>query len=350
MPLSPIVKEDIAAIAGADLPWATFQNSTVVISGAAGYLPSYMVETLLYLNDQNPGDSCQVVGLVRNLEKARRRFEHHADRPDLALTDQDICDRLLWAGAADFVIHAASQASPKYYGSDPVGTITANTLGTANLLRLARERGARGFLFFSSSEVYGRLPEGKTAMAEDDIGFVDPTDVRSCYAEGKRAGETLCVSYAKQHSIPCRIVRPFHTYGPGMALDDGRVFADFVANIVRGEDIALKSDGSARRAFCYLADAVTGFFTALLKGEAGRAYNVANPDGDLSIRELADLLVELFPEKTLKVVHAEGTITPGYIPSPVAACLPNIDRMAALGWRPSTNVRDGFLRTVKSYL
>ena len=350
MPLHSIIADDIATVVSAPLPWDRFKNATVVISGAAGYLPAYMVETLLRLNDEKLNRPCRIIGLVRNLARARTRFVHHEGREDLQLLEQDICNPLQWSGDADFIIHAASQASPKYYGSDPVGTLAANTIGTHNLLQLARDRSVKSFLFFSSGEIYGRMPDNAGAIREADGGYLDPTDVRACYAEGKRAGETMCVSHWHQFQTPCRIVRPFHTYGPGMTFDDGRVFADFVANIVRGENITLTSDGSARRAFCYLADAVAGFFHTLLKGEPGRAYNVANPACDFSIRELAEILVTLFPEKKLKVILSDATPQPGYLPSRVAHCLPDISQIKSLGWRPSISVPVGFRRTVQSYL
>ena len=139
---------------------------------------------------------------------------------------------------------------------------------------------------------------------ETEYGYLDPATVRACYGESKRMGETLCVAYHAQYGVPAKIVRPFHTYGPGMDLSDGRVFADFVADLVARRDLVMKSDGRAQRAFCYLADATVGFFTVLLRGEAGAAYNVGNPDAEVSILELARTLANLFPERGVRVVEA----------------------------------------------
>ena len=153
----------------------------------------------------------------------------------------------------------------------------------------------------------------------------------------------MCVSWFRQYGVPASIVRPFHTYGPGMRLDDGRVFADFVADIVHGRDLVVKSDGSARRPFCYLSDAVGGFFTVLLKGEPGEAYNVGNDRSEISIRGLAELLVSLFPDKGLRV-RIEG-----YQETSVVRVCPDISRIRGLGWNPGTSLEQGFLRTVWSY-
>ena len=169
-----------------------------------------------------------------------------------------------------------------------------NVIGTANLLERARSCGASSFLFFRSGEVYGALEAAAMPVPEDAYGKVDPTALRSCYAESKRMGEAMCAAWAGQHAVPARIVRPFHTYGPGMQLDDGRVCADFIADILAGRDISMKSDGSASRAFCYLADAVLGFFTVMLKGESGQAYNIGNEGAELSILELAERLLKAF--------------------------------------------------------
>jgi nucleoside-diphosphate-sugar epimerase len=162
-------------------------------------------------------------------------------------------------------------------------------------------------------------------------------------------GETMCAAFDHQYGVPAKIVRPTHTYGPGVALDDGRVFADFIANIVRREDIVLKSDGSARRAFCYLADAVLAFFTVLLKGERGQAYNVGNESCEIGVGDLARLLVDLFPERGLAVRFDTRPAPAGYIKSKVSRGSLDTTRIRGLGWRPTTSLAEGFKRTVMSF-
>jgi len=257
----PVIEEDLTVITQFNLPWEEFEGKTVLITGANGFLPAYMVETLLYLNETRHRVATQVIGLVRNIDKARVRFAAYQNRSDLRFIVQDVSMPMTIDVQVDYIVHAASQASPKYFGSDPIGTLSANVLGTHHLLCLAQEHQVKGFLYFSSSEVYGQVD--RVPIDELAYGYLDPTDVRSCYAESKRMGETMCVAYAHQSGVPAKIVRPFHTYGPGMSLNDGRVFADFVADIVGNLHIVMKSDGSSTRSFCYLADAVMGFFTVL---------------------------------------------------------------------------------------
>lgn len=338
-----IVAGDIASILEEPIAWERFLGKTIVISGAAGFLPAYMAEALLELGRRNPARPPRVVGLVRNLEAAQARFENH----DITLLVQDMGSPLSYGGAADFVIHAASQASPRFYRDDPAGTLGANIFGTKNLLDLSLARKAGGFLFFSSGEVYGNAPIVPTP--EDVFGPVDPAELRACYGEGKRAGETMCVAWAHQFGVPTRIVRPFHTYGPGMKLDDGRVFADFVAAIVERRDIVIKSDGKARRPFCYSADAARAFFRVLLEGEDGIPYNVGNDQAELSIRELADLLVAEFSECNLRVVMDASRQSASYMQSPITRNCPDLSRLRGLGWVPKIGVAEGFRRTVTAY-
>ncbi len=343
-----IIEEDLRRITAAPLPWEDLRGKTVLVTGASGFLPAYLVESLLYLNEG--GLDVRVVGLVRNEEKARVRWRHALERPDLRLVVQDVAKPLETEERVDFIIHAASQASPKFYGSDPVGTLEANILGTHHLLSLAKKHKSQGFLFFSSGEVYGQLAPDQVPTKEDQYGLVDPTQVRSCYAEGKRAAETMCVSYHHQYGVPAKIVRPFHTYGPGMSLDDGRVYADFVADIVHGRDIVMKSDGSARRAFCYLSDATIGFLQVLLQGDAGQAYNVGNEEMEESILGLAHRLVRLFPDKGLHVIEQpQPALATGYLQSPIARNCPDTSKVRRLGWKPTTSIEEGFTRTVESF-
>jgi len=342
-----IVAEDVARILEQDLPWTDLNGSTVIISGASGFLPAYLVETLAELNRR--GAAIRIVGLVRTPEKARARLGHLAAN-GLELLTQDVAQPLhkdLPRG--DYIIHAASQASPRFYGADPVGTLEANTTGTQQLLRHAHLSSSRAFLFFSSGEVYGVPADDSRRLSETDFGYLDPATVRACYGESKRLGETMCLAWQHQYGVAARIVRPFHTYGPGMALDDGRVFADFVSDVLAGRDIVLKSDGLALRPFCYLADATAGFFTALLKGEPGQAYNVGNPDAEISIRDLATLLAGLFPDLGLKVSHHAAPASPvGYLKSQVARSVPDTSRIGRLGWQANTSLADGFRRTIEA--
>lgn len=346
-----VVDEDVATIAACDLPWETLSNSRVVVTGAGGFLGGYLVRTLLALHRLGKvSQPVKVVAMVRDLDRAKKTFAdlmHHADFELLHWNLNSIA--IPDIGQAHYVLHAASQASPRFYGSDPVGTLLPNSVGTAALLEaLRRSDNARGLLFVSSSEVYGAaVSEG--GLQETQYGVVDPATVRACYAESKRVGESMCVAWHQQYALPTFIVRPFHTYGPGLTPEDGRVFADFSFNIVRNQNIVMNSDGAARRAFCYVTDALRGFFAVLLKGDSALPYNVANPAGELSVMELAEMLVGLFPEKALKVERRGNPGDKQYMQSAYNRLIPDVSRLEGLGWSATVSPEEGFRRMIEAH-
>jgi len=348
--MNKIIEEDIVNIIQSNIEWSSFKKKTVLVTGANGFLPAYMVEVLMYLNVHDKYD-ITVVCLVRNLVKAQSKFVNYLDNPHLLFLHQDVCDEIKYDNKIDFIIHAASQASPKYYGIDPVGTLSANIFGTRNVLNVAVVNKVESLLYFSSGEIYGIQSDESVPIEEDSYGFVNPMNIRSCYAESKRMGENMCVSWSSQYGVNVKIVRPFHTYGHGMDFTDGRVFADFVGNIVNSEDIIMKSDGLAQRPFCYLSDAIIAYFKILLIGESGEAYNVGNPNCECSILELAQTLVTLFPEKNLKVITqiTANDLTTVQMKSPLQRSVPNIKKTSDLGWCPIVSVEQGFKRTIESY-
>ena len=309
------------------------------VTGAAGFLGAALTRELLARGQR-------VTALVRSEARARQRLatlvQQHGAR--LGFLEWDL-NRIavpeLPAGITQ-VIHVASQASPRFYGPDPVGTALPNCIGTAALLEAATRAKVQKFLFVSSSEVYGAVSSDQP-LKETDLGPLDPATQRACYAESKRMGEALCVAWHAQHGLPTYIVRPFHTYGPGLTREDGRVFADFAFAVAEGRPIVMTSDGSARRAFCYVDDAVAGLLTVLDKGQPATPYNLANPDAELSVRELAELLVSLYPGSRLEQRPPPG----GYLASPFNRLIPDISRLRALGWQPTISAAEGFRRFIE---
>lgn len=346
--MNDIIQEDLSQICQEKLDWNLLSGKNILISGANGILPSYMAETILFLKRSGIVKDIKIFALVRNKEKANLRFKNYLLEKCLHFIIQDVCEPILISEKIDIIIHAASQASPKYYGIDPVGTLSPNIIGTINLLKLAKEKGVQNFIYFSSAEVYGDI-QNVEAIKETNFGSLDPMNIRSCYAESKRMGENICASWFSQFSVPVKIIRPFHTYGPGMLLDDGRIFADFVFNILNNQDLVIKSDGSSRRAYCYLKDAILGYFYILFKGTMGEAYNVGNPYQEYSVKELASVLIDIFPEKSLKVKMNPVFSSSNYLPSNVNRFLPDTTKIQALGWAPKVDVKTGFYRTVLSY-
>jgi nucleoside-diphosphate-sugar epimerase len=345
-----IIRGDIVRIASTNLPWEMLRSKTILITGGSGFLAAYLVKALLTIGKLHQLN-LKVICLARRLRSVESRLSSCLKDRDLTVILHDISQPLPNNfPRADFIIHAASQASPKYYGVDPVGTLLANSSGTAFLLEYAVRSQAERFLFFSSGEVYGVPLNTNQLISEQDYGYLDPMNVRSCYAESKRVGETMCVAWGQQHGLHTSVVRPFHTYGPGMALDDGRVFADFVADVVAKRDIVLKSDGLALRPFCYIADATIGFLTVLLKGGKAEAYNIANPEAEISIGDLAVLVANLFPERGVGVRIEMSTSSNSYLKSPISRSCPSIEKIKSLGWTPTISLKDGFRQTIQSYL
>lgn len=340
----PVITADVAEIVGRALPWEQLSGSTVLVTGASGMLPSYCVYTLLALNDRF-GAGITVHGLVRNEGKARHILAGVLDRPEFHLVVQDVSAPVELDGPLDFVIHGASAARPALHGADPVGTMRANLLGTLNLLDLCVAKGTRGFVLMSSAEVYGAQPAGTELIDEQSYGGFDILNPRACYSEGKRAAETISAVYQAQHGIRARIARFGHVYGPGMALDDGRVQADFAANVVAGKDIVLNSDGTSMRTYTYVGDAVAGMFYALLLGPE-TAYNVADPAGFVSIRELARLFTEVRPERGLQLRFTNDIDARAY--SLVKGQGLDSKRLLDLGWAPVVSLRVGLDRMVSN--
>ena len=348
--LQRVLAEDTAAVLLRDLPWEKFSGLTFAVTGAGGFLGGYLVRTLLGLHAAGRVERpVRVLALVRDIDRGRERLGPLTDNPNLELRTWDLNDIALPnLGVCHYVLHAASQASPRFYGNDPVGTLMPNTVGTASLLKaLQSSPDPRGFLFVSSSEVYGQV-NGNCTLAETDYGQLDPATVRACYAESKRMGETLCVAWHQQFGLPTYIVRPFHTYGPGLLANDGRVFSDFAYNVARGENIVMMSDGSARRAFCYASDAIAGFFSVLLNGQPATPYNVANPAGELSVMELAELLVGLYPDRGLRVDRRLPPEDRNYMTSTFSRLVPDVRRLSSLGWSAQVTPHQGFRRMIEA--
>ena len=345
-----IIVDDFENIFKRDIPLKELYGNTVLISGATGMLASYVVYFLIWLNETKNAN-INIIALARNQQKCRKRFGKYLDQDYFRSCVDNILEPINVEDNVDYIIHAASLASPQYYGTNPVDVAAPNVIGTYNLLELACHKRVKGFLYFSSGDVYGKMPEGIGEFSEQEMGTTDPLAPHSCYSESKRMGETLCASYFRQHGVPTTIARIGHTYGPTMDIsNDPRVFSSFMKNVCEGKDIVLRSDGTAKRPFCYIADGVVAYLLILLRGEPGNAYNVCNTDQFISMNELAEVMVNIRKDVTLQVVH-EGVVADSkYVENKdnIANC-PSSAKLKKLGWECHFDVEDGFGR-VYSFL
>ncbi len=344
-----LVEEDLRAVVAQALPWDRFAGKTVLISGATGLVGGYLAEVLLCRNEIIAGPPCRVVALVRDRERAAVRFTHYGSRPDLEFLVQDIGAPVSGNLRPDFIIHAAGNATPRLFGSDPVGTYRGALLGTHHLLELAQRSNCEGFLLLSSGAVHGVVPDTLAVINERLFGSLDPLDPYACYAESKRMAETMCASWSRQHALPVRIARLSHTYGPGLRRDDDRAFAQFVYAIVDRRDIVLRSDGSAVRPYCYLTDAVDALLRILLLGGDGEAYLLAHVASACSVIELARLLTGLYPERGTQVRMLASSDTASIVNQDPYHQL-DTSKLMSLGWEPRIGLREGFHRTLRTLI
>lgn len=342
-----IMQEDVEHASAAEfIDWERFKGRTVLVTGATGLIGGQMVMTLLNANAER-GLGMKVIAAVRNREKAEDLFKY-ADKSALELLVQDVNDPYSYEGGIDFIIHGASITSSKAFVDYPVETIFTAINGTKNLLELAKSKQVEGMVYLSSLEVYGVVDLSLDSVDEKTFGSIDPMSVRSSYSEGKRIVETLCTSYAHEYGVPVKVARLCQSMGAGVGYNDGRVFAQFARAIIEGTDIVLMTDGSTERNYCYISDAVTGILTVLLKGESAEAYNVANKDTLISIKDMAQMLIDNYPDSgtSLKFNIVEDVTKLGYNPK-VKMNLAT-DKAEALGWHAEVGLKDMFDRLIKS--
>lgn len=339
--MNRIIEEDIKNIVKDNISWEKLKNSTVLVTGFKGMMGSYFTRVCLYLNDELHYN-IHVIGLEMNDKNVDSYFTNH---PHMKCVYQDVSEPFQIEEKIDWVLHAASPASPLIMKNNPVGTVAANALGTWNALQIAQRSQAKGFMFISSREIYGQPFENQEQFYENTYGEVDHLTARACYPEGKKCAETMCVCYKEQYGLNTKIARLAHTYGPGMSIYDGRVQADFLKNALNKEDIIMKSTGAAIRTYTYVADAVSALFKILLDSD-DIVYNIGDSNNKVSIKELAETIVKINPEDHLKVVmDIPEDALKGV--SPFTLGILNSDKLQALGWKPKYSVLDGFKRTLK---
>lgn len=307
----------------------------ILITGATGLIGSRLVELLL------AEGGCHVFAAGRNEERAQKRFSSFTENPHYHFMKHDVTEPLSYDTDFDYIIHAASNASPNFFANNPVEVMTANILGVKHLLDYGMCHNMKRFLYVSTGEVYGE-GDGRV-FTEDYQGYVDITSPRSCYPSSKRAAETLCAAYGKEYGIDYVIARPCHTYGPGFTEQDNRVYAQFIRNVLRGEDIVMKSTGSQMRSWIYVDDCANAILTILRKGTCGEAYNIADESSNISIRELAEMIAEIGSRKVVIDIPTDAEKS-GY--NPVTKSVFSTAKLQALGWEIHGTMKEKMEETI----
>ncbi len=343
--LSKIIQDDIAQLAKSlKSDSHHFEGKNFLITGAAGFLGKYMVLLLKYLNDHVLKKKASAI-LLDNFVTGYEQ-QVIADDPHLVFQRHNVIDAFdSDHRPIDYIIHNAGIASPVYYTKYPLETMDVGTLGTRNMLELARKHNVKSFLFASSSEVYGDPDDKHVPTSETYHGNVSTTGPRACYDESKRFGETLCITYWRVFNVPIKVVRPFNVYGPGIRPDDYRVLPNFIEHALRREPLPIHNDGKNTRSFCYINDAVEAFFKVLFTDANGECFNVGNPQPEISVKELADLVVELMPHK-VRIVHIDPPHAVYAHSDPKRRC-PNIQKLQShVDFKPKYDLKTGLKRTI----
>ena len=329
--------EDVALAAKQICKAEKLQNKKVLITGATGMVCSAIVEMISYLNkSKNANITLYLAG--RNEERVKNRFHNICEYKFIYF---DTLSGLVFDEELDYIIHGASNANPNAYSAEPVETLVGNIIGTQALLEVAKRKQAK-MLYISSSEVYGNKTDNGMYV-ETDYGYIDILNPRACYPNGKRAAETLCVSYGLEYGVEIVIVRPGHIYGPTITANDTRASAQFTRNVLNGENIVMKSSGMQKRSYCYTLDCASAILFVLLNGKNGEAYNISNKQSVVTIKDLAEEMAEYAGVDVTYEVPSDNEVK-GY--NMMTNSSLNAEKLEQLGWSAVFDIKQGVKSTI----
>lgn len=332
-------EQDISDLFHLNLPWGELLGTNILIAGATGLIGSCLVESLM----KNPRRNYNVYALGRNECRAHQRFLEFSDDKAFHFIKFDVTKPFDKNIRFDYIIHTASDANPKFYATQPVEVMKANVNGVINLMEYGLAHDMKRFLYVSSGEIYGEGNGG--VLSEEYSGYVDCLKPRSCYPSSKRAAETLCISYIEEYGADAVIARPCHVYGPHFTDSDNRVYAQFIRNVLGGNDIVMKSNGMQLRSWCYVIDCVSALLYILLKGEKGQAYNIADKNSCVTIRELAEMIAKIAGRRVTMVIPADSE-SKGY--NVVTNSVFSTTKLESLGWSVSGSMEEKLRMTILS--
>ncbi len=355
--MQQIILEDLTRIYNglSDNEKNKLSNSTILITGCAGFLGFYIINFLVHYREEL--NIQKIIGLDNFIVGKPKWLTDLEDEKKISLHKFDIIkddiSSIANADKATFIYHMASIASPTFYRTYPIETLDANIWGLRSLFEFYKDKEIKGFVFFSSSEIYGDPDSKMIPTSEDYNGNVSCIGPRACYDESKRFGETMCYLFNQKYNMPLRLIRPFNNYGPGMRLNDKRVPADFAKAILENRDIEMFSDGSPTRTFCYISDAITGYLKVLLYDNFD-VFNIGIDKPEISIKQLAEIYQKLGKDifGYTGAVKFEKSNDSAYLEDNPNRRCPNITKARTLlGYNPQITVETGvsyFLEYIKN--
>ncbi|HCT91287.1 MAG TPA: dTDP-glucose 4,6-dehydratase [Lachnospiraceae bacterium] len=339
-----IYETELAHRATEPLPWDKLEGRRILLSGASGMIGKCIIDILMKHNIA-AGNPVHILAVSRNEKTAEKRLAAYWNEPCFSYVSCDVNEPLPECGDIDYIIHAASNTHPIQYAGDPIGTITANVLGTRNLLDYGVSHGAKQFCFCSSVEVYGENRGDVEKFDEAYLGYIDCNTLRAGYPESKRLGETLCNAYRQAKGLPFTVARLSRVYGPTMLSGDSKAIAQFIRKAAQREDIVLKSEGNQKFSYTFVTDAAAGVLYTMLFGKDGEAYNVADKFSDITLKELAGYLAKIAGTKVVFELPKEEERR-GY--SAATKAMLDAARLERLGWKARVHMADGLDSAVQS--
>lgn len=321
-----------------------FKNCRIMVTGATGLLGSLIVKGFLEAN-KNFHLNNKIYALARNEEKAKSVFEEYLKYENLIITKNEITEEISAGSDIDYIFHTACVTASKEMVTYPVELIKTSVNGTINVLDFAIKHHAKSVVYLSSMEVYGVLGEYEGRLAENDLGNLDITAVRSCYPESKRLCENLCKCYAEEYGLNVCSARLTQTFGAGAILEDNRIFAMLAKNVINGQDIVLKTEGKSAHDYLYTTDAINAILILSKKAKAGECYNIGNDDTYSSIRDMSNLVIENFNPKCKLVIENSGN----NMYSKDSFIKLDTTKMRNLGWKPQVGLKEMYAKLIESY-
>lgn len=348
-PSYKIIREDILCFTkDTEIGFKSLAGKTLLLTGANGFIPGYIADSVVILNDEVLEEPCKLIAITHNPVTVNDRLGHLIHRKDIIFKTADVGHSFDIPEGVSFFIHAASPASPKYYMDKPIETMDANVVGLRTILDYSLKNSVKSILFLSAGAVYGDPPPEHIPTKEDFNGNPPFTSGRACYSESKRYSETLGHEFHRIYGTPFKSVRIYHNYGPGLKLNDGRLIADFMADLIAKRDLQIKSDGSAKLNYCYVSDTVEACWRVLLSKYDGHAFNVASDTPSISVLELAQKISKL-SEPSLKIIHSQSEKNV-YLKGGLKIHIPDISKIKQLtGWKERMDMDEGLKRTYDWY-